>query len=68
MKYYVTIKRVQKITYEVEASSKREALELGMLSAETNGVPYDVTDPEDELLSCTSHTELLHYRRKEVDN
>jgi hypothetical protein len=68
MKYYVTIKRIQKITYEVEASSQREAQEQGLLANEIGAVPYDVNDSEDEILSCISYRELLHYRRQEVDN
>jgi hypothetical protein len=68
MKHYVTIKRTQKITYEIDAQNKNEAREMGLHLAEAETTPYDVSDAEFEAVSCITYTELLQYLRKQNNN
>lgn len=68
MKYYVTVLRTQKITYAIEAEGKREAVEQAMYNAEMDEVPFDVSDPSNEMSSCITNSEYLHYLRKDKNN
>lgn len=68
MKHYVTIQRTQKFTFELESPNKSEAKEAALHLAESEAIPYDISDAEFEAIACITYSELLHYLRKEKNN
>ena len=68
MKHYVTVQRTQKFTYELTAKDKSEAKEMALHLAETEAIPYDISDAEFEAIACITYDEFLEYLRKDKNN
>jgi DNA-binding transcriptional regulator GbsR (MarR family) len=64
MKHYVTILRKQKITYALDANTKREAKEIALVLAENEKTPEDIQDADFEIIECITREEYLRYMEK----
>ncbi len=62
MKYYVTFKKTQLVTFMVEAANKTEARNLGASMAASDEAPYDILDTGIKGTTCISHREFLLYK------
>jgi hypothetical protein len=67
MKFYVTMERKELITYEVEASNREHALELGHYLAWIGAPPDDTTDAviTPDSMACISHFDFLLEKRED---
>ncbi len=65
MKYYVTVKRTQNLTFCITADREKVAKEEALLKAETDDTPYDVSDATYEIVACMTHTEILQSLRNQ---